>query len=163
MKGLLQEAMGQNPQQAPQGMPQGSPQGEGPMAGPYRKIIEMAKSVIYSQEGAAQLKKQLQMDDPAMVIGSLTAKILQQVVDQIKQAGKNLPEKLITAALIEITAMVAEMADKAGAIPEGQEEAVIRGAAETAMSMLGEANTDVPPEKRQQFLALAQQIFGGQQ
>jgi len=156
MNGLMQQQMAPQQEQMPEQAPQ-----EGRHVGPYKSIIEMAKQVIYSEEGVNILKQALSAGDPAGAIAQMVAQIVQQVIQPIKEAGKDVPERMITAAMIEIVAMVSELAYKGGYLPEGQEQEIVKEAAGGAMAMLGEMNQDMPSGKRQQFAQIAEGVFGG--
>ena len=159
MNGLLQQQPAAQPQQPEQ--PQ-QPQQGGGADEIYQRIIENVKSFLYSEQGVKAAKQAFSKGSAANAIAVMAGRMIQQMMNQMKQAGKDIPEKLIMQATIEIIAMIAEMGYEGGFIEQGTEDEVTRQAAEIVMEQLGKDNRDLPAAKRQQFAQIVQGVFGGQ-
>lgn len=111
MTGLLKQAQ-QEPQQAEQPQ-QGNAQAEQQV---YTKIVEMALTFVYSEDGREMVREGLELGGAEIVqnIGNTVAKVLMRLVISANTAGKSIPPRMLFQAGMEITSAVTEMAEALG-------------------------------------------------
>lgn len=157
MNGLLQQAQ---PQQAPQ-QPQQEPQQGGGMAEGYQKFSTQLAEWIYSEDGISMIAQAFrESGDVSQAIPVIVSRLFQTVIEQ--SGGQAIPPDFLGLAMVEITAIVIELAIDAGLLQEGDAEmAGPELFRESAMMLDKNVGGKIDPEQRNQIGQLFAQVMGG--
>ncbi len=151
----------QEPMQQQPGAPQGQPQAQGnPEQQMYDAVVGQTAEYIYG-EGLESVKQRLQAgaengveDDVGAIVGSLMAMNYKSA----NESGKTIPPKVMAGAAKELTEIVTDIAVEMQLISPEEADDAADEALYVAMGTFGQSVSDMPPEEKQQYAQMMQQL-----